>query len=188
MMIELRLLGSRLWSALSFDPSLYEEVEKVPRALWQAAGIVVAAGAARGVSPMFEAGWAPIAGHCVAGLLIWLVCSSLVWNVAHRIFGFSEGFFELARVYGFASVPLVGLWLTALPIGGSSLWLSVALHGLALISVVIATRAALSISMLRALAICVLSVSAGALLLFILGLFLAGSPAAAVFDPLVSSG
>jgi hypothetical protein len=116
-------------------------------------------------------------GQCVAGLLIWFFCSALIWNVSHRMLGYSEGFAEIARVLAFACAPLLGVWLTVLPIAGLGAWLSIGLHGLAFVNLVLATQTILSTSTLRAVGICALSVAAGALLFFVLGLLFVGRPA-----------
>jgi hypothetical protein len=170
-------LTSRFWSAVTLDRSFVERIEQDPRVTRTVVAIVVAAGAGRGVTPGFEGGWIPVAGHGVAGLLIWLVCTGLIWNVAHRILGYSEGFAQLARVLGYTAAPLLGLWLNAIPSVGNWVWYTVGLHAVALVALVAATRAALVISLLRALGICALSLAVAILLLGILGLFLTGTPA-----------
>jgi hypothetical protein len=168
---------SRLASALRFDRSLYAEVEADPGAMPQAAVVVVLAGAGRGVSPMFEAGWAPIVGHALAGLLIWLAVTVLVWNVAHRLLGYAEGLREFARVLAFAASPLLLLWIGVLPIPGFSPWLSLAIHAAALSSLVIAIRVSLDTSLPVALGICALSLGTAVLIFLLIGVFLVGTPA-----------
>ena len=172
-------VASRLWSAVTLDRSFIERVEKDPRVTWRVIGVVVAAGAGRGVTPGFEAGWLPVVSHGLAAILIWLVCAGLIWNVAHRIFGYSEGFSELARVLGFPAVPLLGLWLNVIPVVGGLVWFTIGLHGVAFLALVGATRVALGITLVRALGVCSLSLAMAVLLLAILGLFLVGSPASA---------
>jgi len=110
--------------------------------------------------------------------VIWILCSSLIWNVAHRFLGYAEGFWELTRVFGFTAAPLIGLWLNVIPFFAALLWFAIAIHGVAFAALVAATRAALSISTLRALGICALAWGLAILLFGILGLFLVGSPAA----------
>lgn len=170
-------LASRLWSAVTLDRSFIERVERDPRVTWRVMGIVLAAGAGRGVTPGFEAGWLPVLSHALAAVLIWLVCAGLIWNVAHRIFGYSEGFAELTRVLGCSAAPLLGLWLNLIPQVGGLIWFTIGLHGVAFLALVAATRVALEITLLRALGICALSLAMAVLLLAILGLFLVGSPA-----------
>lgn len=170
-------LLSRLRAAFTFDRALYEEVEKDPHAFWQALGIVVLAGAGRGVSPALEAGWTPIWAHASASVVIWLVCAGLIWYAADLLLGYAESFWELARVLGFAAVPLLGLWTQVLPIFGARPVVSLVFHGLAFVSLVVAVRAALSISTVQAVGVCLLSALVGMLLLFLLGVLFIGQPA-----------
>jgi hypothetical protein len=164
-------------SALSPVHSFVRMLEKTPSTTWMLAALILIAGAGRGVTSGFEGGSVPMLGHALAALLIWLIYAGLVWNVAHRIFGYAEGFLELARVVAISAVPLVALWLNAIPSIGGMLWFSIGLHALAFATLVVATRLALSISHLRAIGICVLALGIAILLLTILGLFLVGSPA-----------
>ena len=169
--------ASQSRSAFVFDRAFFERIEKDPRATWWAIGIVALAGAGRGMTPGFEAGSVPLVTHGIAGLLIWLFCAGLVWNVAHRLFGYEEGLIELTRVLGFSAAPLIGLWLNSIEFFGESLAFTIGLHLLAFAGLVLATRGALSISLLRSLGICAVALSIAVLLLFVLGLFLVGSPA-----------
>lgn len=168
---------SRFFGALKLDRSLIENVEKNPQALWLAAGIVALAGAGRGMSIGFEAGWRPLLFHGVAGLVIWIACAGLIWNVAHRILGYSESFGELTRILALPAVPLLGLWLNAIPLVGGLPWFGIGLHVLALAALLFVTRTALAISFPRALGICALSLATAVLLFSLLGLFLVGRPA-----------
>lgn len=129
------------------------------------------------MTPGFEAGWVPLVVYGLAGLMIWLLCASLVWNVAHRVFSYPEGFAELARVVGLSAVPLLGLWLGVIPVVGRSLGFSIALHVMAFVGLVVVLRSALSVSHARVLAICVLSFAMAILLLALLGVFLVGNTA-----------
>lgn len=154
-----------------------DELEKRGSATWSAAILVAVAAAGRGVTPGFEAGWTPLAGQAVVGLLLWLFCTGVVWNVAHRILGLSESFLELARVFGLPALPLLGLWLNVIPSVHGSAWTEIALHATALVVWIAVTRAALQVNLSRALLICTASIALGLALVGLLGILLVGSPA-----------
>lgn len=165
-----RSLPARFLAALRLDASLYEEAEGDPGALVQAALVVALGGAARGVGFFPDEGWAGLFGSTVAGLLMWLVAACTIWAIGVVRLGGTSDYPELLRTLGFAAAPLVWLALCALPLGMVSTGIWWLAHGLAIVAMVAAIRAALDVTTERALLVCLLALGMGLVVLFVVGL------------------
>jgi len=144
--------GERVLGALKLDPRTYEEVERDPAALGQAAGVVAMGAVAAGVGdPQGASGAFALVG--LAGALVgWLMIAALIWIVGVWCMKRSSTYPELLRASGFASAPEIALPLGLLPVAGpiaasvTCLW--------ALAAYVVAVRQALGVGTARAAWVC----------------------------------
>ena len=162
--------ASRVWRVLRLHPKAFEDIEADSTAVWQAALVVILAGAARGLSAAPVEGVAGIVGSVAVGLVLWVVASLLLALLGRRFFEGTTDLREMLRTIGFAAAPLFFLAPTGLLPGPLHGILSVLIHGWAAVAAVVAVREALDLSTTRALIACALSLGVALALLALLGL------------------
>ncbi|MBW2267385.1 MAG: YIP1 family protein [Deltaproteobacteria bacterium] len=163
----------RIGGALGLAPEVFRDIERDPRALVQAAAVVVAAGAARGIGAFSDEGRAGLVGSAVVAVATWLLAGTLIWLVGVKRFACRSELPEVLRTLGFAAAPLLLLALGALPLGPAHPWLWVGAHVWATLALAVATREALDVGVHRALAVCVLALAVGFALLALMGVLVA---------------
>jgi hypothetical protein len=127
--------------------------------------LVAAGGVARGVGVFADEGWIGIAGSAAIGVVVWFVGAVLAWEIAARWAGSRSEFPEVLRAVGFAAAPLIALVACAvLPRTMRSAWW-IGAHLWATLAFAVALRAALRISPVRALLVCVSALGTAILLL-----------------------
>lgn len=170
-----RSFGARFAGAFMFDASVYEEVERDPNALAQAAAVIVLGGLARGIGAFPQDGFAGLVASAVLAPVFWLTASLVVFGIGVRIFELSVEYPRLLRGLGFAAAPLVLLVLGVLPMTGLWVVVQIVAHGLAAIALVIAVRQALGVDTVRAVAVCVFAVAVALALVMVLGILFVGT-------------
>jgi hypothetical protein len=148
---------ARTLGAIRLDASVFEEVEHDPRALWQAAVVVGMAGLARGIAALVADEVVGLVGSVVIAYLSWLFVCSLIWLVGVVVDRDTSTFVELLRTLGFAAAPILLLILGVIPALAyppAVAPLVFAVHAAAAVALVVAARAALDVSTLRAVVIC----------------------------------
>ncbi|NNL67391.1 MAG: hypothetical protein HKP30_14175 [Myxococcales bacterium] len=173
-----RTLAARLTAALRLDRRVFLEVSRDPEAFPQAVGMVTLAGFARGIGALPYEGFYGLIGGVLAGYVLWVVCSTVVYMVGVVTFGGRADFPELLRTLGFASAPLFGLVFCAFPIGAGVPVIWWAAHLLALVAFTIAVRESLELPPQRAFLVCVIALALGLVTLLALGILFVGSTAA----------
>jgi hypothetical protein len=156
--------------ALRLAPMTYRDIERDPRALLQAAGLVSVAGAARGLGAIEHEGVVGLVGSIAVGLVTWLGAGGLIWMIGDRRFSRSSTFAEVMRTVGFAAAPLLVLALRALPLGAADSLIWIGAHAWATLALATAAREALDINTGQALVVCLLSLIAGFALLVVVGM------------------
>ena len=152
-MTEQRSFVGRLVGAARLDSSVYEEVEHDRDATGQAAIVVVLGSIATGIGSLSENGvWGLVFG-VVFGLLAWAVYAWLTYFIGTRLFAGSEtraDWGELARTLAFANGPRLLLVLAAIPalfeVVGFVVFVWI------VVATIVALRAALDFSTIRAIA------------------------------------
>jgi hypothetical protein len=148
----------RVRGAMLLDAATYEDIERDPHSLREAAGVVGlgAMAGALGLSASLGGSGGVMASVFGAGVG-WFLSTAVVWLVGVRLLGHSSDYQELLRTLGFASAPHLVLALGIVPGLGRlaplvSLW--------ALVAYVVAVRQALDVGTGRALLVCVLAYAA----------------------------
>ncbi len=172
-----RLLGAALLHA-----DTYEEVEADPKAIGQAAGVVLAACAAGGVSQALLWRELPadelslrIAVDAVYTLVLWLLGSAFAYMVGAsflRAPATQTDYPEVLRTTGFAFGPALLRLLAAVPPVELGMAIDLAARLWVFVAVVVALRQALDYTTLRAIG----TFGAAALLLFLVTWGLAVAP------------
>jgi hypothetical protein len=160
----------RILGVLRLAAATFADIERDPRALVQAACLVIAAGAARGVGAFADEGITGLIGSAAVGLTTWLVAGGVIWAIGVKCFAARATLAEVMRSIGFATAPLLLLALGALPLGAAHDWLWAVTHVWATLAMTIATREALGLDTRRALAVCVLALAAGFAALALMGM------------------
>lgn len=178
-------LVSRMWRATRLQPSLYEEVEADKTATNQAAAAVVIVSIATGLGAglgaitsggTFTAMWNLFIG-AAASLVAWLVFALFVYLVGVNIFKGKEtksDWGEVLRTMGFANSPRFFKILAFLPVVGTAIYLIAATWSL--VATIIAIRAALDFSTLRAILTAISGVILYNLLIWALTHLVGGAP------------
>lgn len=135
----------------TFNTRTYAEVARDPRALPEAAIIVAAVAIAAGIGAV-NYGAGGLVGGIILSLLGWIVSAAIIYFVGTRITGTptTSGSVEsLLRTLGYASVPNILSFLGFIWFFG---WLVLFVLGIwTLITTVLAIRAALGMSLQRAI-------------------------------------
>ena len=162
-----RSFGERFFGALRLDPRTYEEIERDPAALGQAAGVVALAALAAGIGDPQGADGAVALVGLAGALLGWLMIAALIWIVGVGCMKHRSTYPALLRASGFASAPEIALPLGLLPLAGpialnvACLW--------ALAAYVVAVRQTLGVGTARAVWVCGLAFGLALLLTALLG-------------------
>lgn len=169
-------LIARLVGAVRLDPAVYEEIEADRKATPQAAFVIVAtsiiagaAGTGGGSIGSLLAGLAAIVGWAIQAWIVYIVGTTFFRQQATK-----ADWGEVARTIGFAQAPRAFLLLGAVPGLGPTVSAVVGLWVLA--ATVVAIRAALDLSLGRAVGTAIVSAALPFVLFFIVGvLFFFGS-------------
>jgi len=157
-----RSVAGRLVGTLLLDGATYEEIENDTSALIGAIVVVTLAGIARGVGIPAASPVREIIGSGLAGLIIWLVAGLLIWAIGVRRMGYTSSYPELLRTIGFAALPLLLLFMGALPLGAAAKPVWIVAHGWALLALIVAMREALDVSNVTAVVVCLLALATAA--------------------------
>ena len=149
-----RSFVERVLGALRLDAATFDEIEHDPRALGQAAGVVVLGGVAAAIGSAGEGTGA--FGAVLGSILGWAISAGFIWLVGVFFMEHTSDYPELLRTLGFASAPQILLALRGIPLLGGLIALAAFLWGLA--AWVVAVRQALDVSTGRAVWVCVLAV------------------------------
>jgi hypothetical protein len=136
--------GERVVGAMRLDANTFEEVERDPTAMGQAAGVITLSAVSIGIGYLFYGGISGIVWSVVSSLIGYVVWSVLVWIIGTKVMpdpGTKADFPETFRTLGFAAAPGVLGVITVIPILG---WLLIFLIYLwQLAAMVVAVRAVL---------------------------------------------
>ena len=159
----------RATRALWLDPRVFDEVERDPHALIQAAWIVIGAGVARGLFGIATETNPGLVGSLAGAIVLWLLATGLLATVGVRWLHGTSDFREMLRTVGFAALPLWFLAPVSLLGGPARVALAVLVHVWAVGAAVVAVRQALDVGTGRALATCALALVVALGLLLLLG-------------------
>lgn len=149
--ISLNRIVQRAKEIMTFNTRTYEEIVRDPNATTEAAIVVATVAIASGLGRLF-AGPGALIGAVLAMLLGWVVAAAVIYFVGTRITGeatTTSSVERVMRIVGYASAPFVfsifsGLWLIG--------WMfSTVIFFWFLGTMVLAIRAALDISLSRAI-------------------------------------
>lgn len=136
----------------TFNTRTYEEVARDPNATMEAAIVVAVVAVSTGLGRLFQ-GPGPLIGGIVSMLLGWVVAAAVIYFVGSRVTGdpaTSSSVERVMRVVGYAAVPNVFAFLTSIWFVG---WLvSLILSVWMLITMILAIRASLNMTISRAIA------------------------------------
>lgn len=149
--ISLNRIVQRAKEVLTFNTRSYEEIVRDPGATAEAAIVVATVAIASGLGQIF-AGPGALIGAVLAMLIGWVVAASVIYFVGTRITGeatTTSSIERVMRIVGYASAPFIfsifsGLWLIG--------WIfATVIFFWFLGTMVLAIRAALNISLSRAI-------------------------------------
>lgn len=148
-----RTVLARMLRVLTFDRSVYEEVECDPTGTRQAAFVVAFVAAAAALGTVLLGDWHPgaIVGAILAALIRWLLWSGLDYLIGGVLFHKQMPLERLVRTLGYAQTPQVLAVLAFVPIVGP--WLVVLSRLLTLVAGNLAIGHALELRLWQALAI-----------------------------------
>jgi hypothetical protein len=139
--------GERVVGAMKLDANTFEEIERDPTAVGQAAGVIALAAVSIGIGNLYYGGFSGIVWNVVASLIGYVVWSVLVWLVGTKVMpdpATKADFPEVFRVLGFAASPGILGIVTIIPILGWLVLFVIWLWQLA--AMVVAVRQALDYS------------------------------------------
>jgi hypothetical protein len=144
---------TRMLRVLTFDRSVYEEVERDPAGTRQAAGVVAFVAACAALGTILLGSWHPgaILGAVLAALIRWLLWSGLDYLIAGVLFQRPMQLERLVRALGYAQTPQLLAILAFVPIVGD--WVVVASRLLTLVAGNLAIGHSLELRLWQALAI-----------------------------------
>lgn len=139
--------GERVVGAMKLDANTFEEIERDPTAIGQAAGVIVLAAVStalgwvyyNGLSGILSGALLSLVGYAVWALIIWLVGTKVMPDPATK-----ADFPETFRTVGFAAAPGILGIVTIIPVLGWVLWLLLWLWQVA--AMVVAVRQVLDYS------------------------------------------
>lgn len=148
-----RTVLARMLRVLTFDRSVYEEVESDPAGTRQAALVVAFVAACAALGTVLLGSWHPgaILGAVLAALIRWLLWSGLDYLIGRLLFHRTMPLERLVCDLGYAQTPQVLSILAFVPIVGP--WLVVASRLLTLVDGNLAIGHALELRLWQALAI-----------------------------------
>lgn len=113
--------GERVVGAMRLDANTFEEVERDPTAMGQAAGVIALAAVSIGLGNLYYGGISGIVANVCVSLIGYVVWSVLVWLIGTKVMpdpATKADFAETFRTIGFAAAPgLLGI-VTIIPILG----------------------------------------------------------------------
>jgi Yip1 domain len=118
--------GERVVGAMKLDANTFEEIERDPSAIGQAAGVIVLAAVStalgwvyyNGLSGILSTALMSLIGYAVWAVIIWLVGTKVMPDPATK-----ADFPETFRTIGFAASPGILGIVTIIPVLGWILWL-----------------------------------------------------------------
>jgi hypothetical protein len=113
--------GERVVGAMRLDANTFEEIERDPTAMGQAAGVIVLAAVSMGVGNLFWGGMSGIVFRIIIGLIAYVCWAVIVWIVGTKVMpdpNTKADFAETFRVIAFAASPGVLGIITIIPILG----------------------------------------------------------------------
>jgi hypothetical protein len=169
--------GERVVGAMRLDTGTFEEIERDPTAMGQAAGVIALAAVSVGLGNLYYGGISGILGQVVISLIGYVVWSVLVWVIGTKVMpdpGTKADFPETFRVLGFAAAPgLLGI-VTVIPILGWLLLFIIWLWQLA--AMVVAVQAVLDYSTIgKAIIVVVIGFLVNLMITMFLGMLFVGS-------------
>ncbi len=113
--------GERVVGAMRLDANTFEEVERDPTAMGQAAGVIALSAVSVGLGNMYYGGISGIVWQVIIALIGYVVWSVLVWIIGTKVMPDPEtkaDFAETFRVLGFAAAPGIFGIVTIIPLLG----------------------------------------------------------------------
>jgi hypothetical protein len=169
--------GERVVGAMRLDPNTFEEIERDPTAMGQAAGVIALAAVSIGIGNMWYGGLSGIVSKVVIALIGYAVWAVLVWLIGTKVMPdptTKADFAEAFRVIGFAASPGVLGIITIIPILGWLLLFVIWLWQLA--AMVIAVKAVLDYDTIgKAIVVVVIGFVVNLCVTFMLGALFLGS-------------
>lgn len=156
---------SRIKGAAMLDAATYDEIERDTNATVQAFLVVILVSIATGIGELRDDGGAGLIGGALGAVLSWIIFSISVYWVGTKLIPAptthaDNG--EVLRTLGFSYSPQLLAVFGFIPILG---WFAVAIAGVwAFIASIVATRHALEMSTLRALATVLLALIPAAII------------------------
>ena len=133
-------LIERAMGAAKLDRGTFEEIERDPEALGQAAVVVIAAALASGVGAL-DRGVAGVVAGTIGSLIAWLLWAGITYLIGTRVLPgrhTEADFGQVLRTLGFAAAPGVLGVLGVIPLLGALIILALAIWQLA--AMVVAVR------------------------------------------------
>jgi hypothetical protein len=155
--------------AAKLDDGVYEEVERDPDAMGQAAMIVIGTSILAGIGQLPDNGIGGLIAGMIFALLGWVAFAWVAYFVGTRVFNEPNthaNFGEVARVVGFASSPNVLQVFQIIPLLGPLIGLAASVW--VLVATVIGIRAALELPTMKA----VLTVIVAGIVLFVVAILI----------------
>jgi len=169
--------GERVVGAMRLDANTFEEIERDPTAMGQAAGVIALAAVSIGVGNLYYGGIRGIVSQVFIALIGYVVWSVLVWVIGTKVMPdptTKADFAETFRVIGFAASPGILGVVTIIPILG---WLVLFLIWIwQLAAMVVAVRAVLDYNTIgKAVIVVVIGFLVNLFVTFLLGPLFVGS-------------
>lgn len=169
--------GERVVGAMRLDANTFEEIERDPTAMGQAAGVIALSAVSTGIGNLYYGGITGIVWGVVTSLVGYVVWSLIVWVVGTKVMpdpATKADFPETFRVVGFAAAPgLLGI-VTIIPILGWLLLFVIWLWQLA--AMVIAVKQVLDYDNIgKAIIVVVIGFVVNLIITFMMGAMFVGS-------------
>ena len=136
--------GERVVGAMRLDANTFEEIERDPTAMGQAAGVIALSAVSIGLGNIYYGGISSIIWNVLIALIGYVVWSVLVWIIGTKVMPDPQteaDFAQTFRVIGFAAAPGILGIVTIIPLLGWLLLFVIWLWQLA--AMVVAVRAVL---------------------------------------------
>jgi len=169
--------GERVVGAMRLDANTFEEIERDPTSIGQAAGVIALAAVSIGIGNVWYGGISGIVSQVLISLIGYAVWAVLVWLIGTKVMpdpGTKADFAESFRVIGFAAAPGVLGIVTIIPILGWLLLILIWLWQLA--AMVIAVKSVLDYDTIgKAIVVVVIGFIANFCVTLLLGMLFIGS-------------
>jgi hypothetical protein len=116
--LDINRIVTRLLRMVKFDNTVYKEIEEDENSNIDAIVIVVVAALLSAIGGAIggRSGFGGFIGQLLANVLVrWLLWSAVIWLVGTRMFGGQASFYEMARLLGYASAPMLLGILNVIP-------------------------------------------------------------------------